>query len=31
LIQRGLHETLQRLIEENATLDRTIAQQFRFP
>lgn len=31
LIQRGLHESLQRLIEENAVLDRTIATQFRFP
>jgi uncharacterized alpha-E superfamily protein len=31
LIQHGLHESLQRLIEVNALLDRTIAKQFRFP
>jgi uncharacterized alpha-E superfamily protein len=31
LFQRGLHESLGRLIDENAALGRAIAQQFRFP
>jgi len=31
LMAVGLHETLQDYIDENATLDRAIAQQFRFP
>jgi uncharacterized alpha-E superfamily protein len=30
LMARGLHESLHELIQENAALDRTIAQQFRF-
>ncbi len=31
LMDRGLHESLHALIEENAALDQTIAHQFRFP
>jgi len=31
MIDRGLHESLQALIQENAALDRTIASQFLFP
>lgn len=31
LIQRGMHESLQKFIAENAELDHAIARQFRFP
>ena len=31
LMQRGLHETLDGFIRDNAALDRAIASQFRFP
>jgi uncharacterized alpha-E superfamily protein len=31
LIQRGMHESLQKFIAENAELDQAVARQFRFP